>query len=495
MLDAQHVRAAKKLLGKRLATWRNARKLTQQELAARVHTSRSTVAGVESGAQVVDLTFWSRCEALLRAGGELTTAYQEFQQLQQRHRAERAEAARRTRWGAALVPVPSSLSAQAGVVEVGSDFTISASPPRDVEPQTFEGMQPLLNDVDLSEAAPRADESVGLLDELWEIEERRKNMTLSSIDMAKLNYLEHSARRLIDENERLASGVLAQHARQLRGYVDDLLAARQHPPQRERLYVIAAQLSALLGVAALDLGLWRHARAYGAEAFDLAATIDQPDLQAWTRATQSLIAYYAGDYHDALAYARDGQLRSPRGPQSVRLAINGEARSLARLGDTHGVDEAVERAFALLTELNPATRVSPSLAIDAYCFSRTAANAATAYLALGDAKKVEAHARHALVAFDKAGLRGPQALTRLDLATAALLGSDPDPARACALASRAIEVTSEEGFESVHQRSREFLVTARPWAAEPTVQAVTELIINQQERRALAAAEGIPSQP
>jgi transcriptional regulator with XRE-family HTH domain len=67
--------AAKKALGRRLAASRG--KLTQADLAARIPISRSTIAGVERGAQVVDHEFWSRCDALLGARGDLVTAYEE----------------------------------------------------------------------------------------------------------------------------------------------------------------------------------------------------------------------------------------------------------------------------------------------------------------------------------------------------------------------------------------------------------------------------------
>jgi hypothetical protein len=123
------------------------------------------------------------------------------------------------------------------------------------------------------------------------------------------------------------------------------------------------------------------------EAFEVAEAADLPEAQAGARAVQSLIAYYGGHYHDALAFARDGYRRAPGSSQTVRLAINGEARALARLGDRAGVDNAVDRAFAALGQHTVGADVSPSLALTAYCPARTAANAATAYLALGCSDK------------------------------------------------------------------------------------------------------------
>jgi predicted kinase/transcriptional regulator with XRE-family HTH domain len=99
MINAQQVQEAKKELGRRLAGWRKERGLWQQDLANAIPISRSSVAGVENGNQVVDETFWTRCDTLLRAGGELSEAYRGYRELELRYHTERTEAARRERWG------------------------------------------------------------------------------------------------------------------------------------------------------------------------------------------------------------------------------------------------------------------------------------------------------------------------------------------------------------------------------------------------------------
>jgi transcriptional regulator with XRE-family HTH domain len=327
--------------------------------------------------------------------------------------------------------------------------------------------------------AALGNEPPDVLDAAREIEARRQHLAASNVDEARLKYLEAAVRHLITENERRSPAVLAPQVRDLRRYVETLLSGRQHPPQRQRLYTVAAQLGGLLGVLALDLGAHGRAHAYGLEAFELADATHQPNLQAWVRAGQSLIAYYRGDFHEALAYARDGLKRAPAGPQSVRLTVNGEARALARLGDSYGVDAAVERAFVLLGRFPIHPAVSPSLATDTYCPTRAAANAATAYLALGMPNKVEEYGTQALVAFDAAGLHGPQALSRLDLATASLTGQDPDPDRAAALVIEAMAVTADERFASVNQRALEFLAAAHPWVDQPSVRQAADLIAHR----------------
>ncbi len=326
------------------------------------------------------------------------------------------------------------------------------------------------------------DGGTGWLDDPQEIEQRRRRVTASNIDEAKLRYLEGAVLRLITEYERHPPGVMASQTRRLRRYVDDVLAGRRHPPQQERLYAVAVHLCGLLGTLAVDLGLHAHARAYGLEAFDIADAAGQPDLQAWARAAQSFIAYYASDYDEALAYAQDGQRRAPRSPHGVRLALNGEPRALARLGDTYGVDDAVDRGLTLLADFPTGEQVSASLTLGAYCPARATANAATAYLALGQPAKVRRHATPALAVFDREGLRGPQALTRLDLATAALMAPDPEPERAAQLAAEAIAVSAPQRLESVNLRAREFLHRARPWATQPRIRAVAEMVADQNKR-------------
>ncbi|MFE7872710.1 helix-turn-helix domain-containing protein [Micromonospora humida] len=115
MIDPQQVREVKRALGVRLAECRRALGVTQADVAARVHSTRSTVAGVECGSQVADRVFWQRCDEALRAGGELLAGYDEYRRLKQRHDEEKAEAGQRARWGeVARVQVPGSGGSSTG---------------------------------------------------------------------------------------------------------------------------------------------------------------------------------------------------------------------------------------------------------------------------------------------------------------------------------------------------------------------------------------------
>jgi hypothetical protein len=104
-------------------------------------------------------------------------------------------------------------------------------------------------------------------------------------------------------------------------------------------------------------------------------------------------------------------------------------------------------------------------------------------------REVTRLATEALAVFDEADLPGPRALTRLDHATALLMGEQVDPVHAATVAQQAIEIANSAGFESVKQRSEEFVLLARPWAREPAVRHVVEMVRAQRSQRALPAGQ------
>jgi hypothetical protein len=175
-----------------------------------------------------------------------------------------------------------------------------------------------------------------------------------------------------------------------------------------------------------------------------------------------------------LSFATDGQRIAPGGSQSIRLAVNGEARAHARLGDHDAVAAAVDRALLGLGALTQeASDVSCSLSLAPYCPARVAGNAATAYLLLGDGEQAMRHGQAALTVFDHSDLRGPQALTRLDMASALLQQADPEPERAASLVIDALAVEGAGAFASVAQRAGEFLSTVSAWQTLPAIRDVT----------------------
>ncbi|MEV0003411.1 helix-turn-helix transcriptional regulator [Micromonospora sp. NPDC050980] len=430
MGDSDEIITARRALGRHLAHLRKTADLTQHGLAPLVRYARSSIASTETGLQYPDRMFWRRCDTALRTGGALVAEYDRIAEL-------------------------------------------------DLHRQRSQ--------LDAGDTAATGGEA------LWEPEQhiaaRRAALTAANED-ARLTHLEDEIRQAITDNERLPPATLVGRLRPLRVGVDELMAARHHPPQRARLYTVAAHLSGLLAVLALDLRAFGVARAYAAEAFELADAAEQPDVRAWARATQSLIAYYSGDPRDALNYADDGLRHSGTSAHRIRLLVNGQARALACVGDRYGVDRAVDHAFALLAGQPAAEQVSTSLTLGPYCLARAAANAATAYLTIGRTAEVIDHLATPIAAFDAAQLRGPQALSRLDLATAHLHAGNLD--HAADLAVEALTLAADCRFESVRQRARQFLGAARPFGRHPQLLYVTDLL-NEYTPTSSAPRSGLRS--
>jgi hypothetical protein len=227
----------------------------------------------------------------------------------------------------------------------------------------------------------------------------------------------------------------------------------------------------------VNLGRFSVAKAYCTEAFQPAEVVHDVDLQAWTRGTESLNAYYARDYRTAarLRYARGG-------PQAVRLAANGEARALARLGDLTGVNEAVERAYRTAGRLEPVPGVSSCISFGLYSNARTASNAATAYVALGLPDRVTEYANEARPVFEASESRWSQSLVRIDIATALVVADRPDPEQAARLVTEALKLSAERPITSVLSRSREFLQAAEKWATLPEVEQAAEALRTAERR-------------
>jgi tetratricopeptide (TPR) repeat protein len=341
-----------------------------------------------------------------------------------------------------------------------------------------------------------------LLDSPLDVIQRMRAIAATTVvDQHTFTELHAVVADAIDDYERLGPAVIAPTLVEQRRYLH-LALIEGHPPRIAlRLFTLAAQMSGVLASVAVDLRSERMARSYASEAFQLADMVDDPDLSAWIRATQSLIEYYAGRYDIALGFARDGLRIAPSGPQTIRLTVNGEARALARLGDRKAADAAVDRAIQLHEDLPdppepcvPGSQdVSSSLTLGPYCSARIHGNAATTYLLLRDPGRVLSHGEQALRAFDRGHLQGPRALTRLDMATAWLHADHLDPARAARLAEDALAIDAAAGFASVTHRAREFLAVAAPYGDIPKISRVRQTVRDFTARAPTATIqEGLP---
>jgi len=334
------------------------------------------------------------------------------------------------------------------------------------------GLRPVPADAPTADAAgsePGAFQPVVAFETPLDIVERVRWLSSSNSTDELLTQLDRLVSAVVDEYEASGPSALAPRVLDQRRAVETLLRGHQHPRHRRELLRAAGKLSGLLGYMSVNLGRFPTAAAYCDEAFRLGAYAEDPELQAWSRGTDSLRAYYTGDYKLSAELARDGQRFAAKGAQSIRLAINGEARALARLGDARGTNEAVARAYRESERCPTPDGVSSCISFGPYSLARTASNAATAYVHLGDKRRVQEHVDQALPAFEASTSKWSQSLVRLDLANVLLLDKRPDVERAAALVQEALTISAGKPITSVLHRTREFLRLAVPYQRLPAI--------------------------
>ncbi len=292
-------------------------------------------------------------------------------------------------------------------------------------------------------------------------------LTSTQTSSEYLDAVEGLISAVVDSYEKQGPRALIGTVVQRRRDVELHLRRPQPIKQVSRLFTLAGQLSGLLAYMSVNLGRFHLADAYCDEAFALAQHAEDRELQAWSRGTASLSSYYAGDFAMALATARDGLRYAAGGAQAIRLAINGEARALARLGNNAGAKRAVDLAYLVASRNDTPAGVTSCISFGPYGSARTAANAATVYVDLSDHEMVEHHARLALPECEASESVWSQSLVRLDVARSLMKGKRPEVEQAAALASEALTISSERPITSVLQRSRDVMAAATPFAPLP----------------------------
>ncbi|GIJ51229.1 hypothetical protein Val02_81150 [Virgisporangium aliadipatigenens] len=183
-----------------------------------------------------------------------------------------------------------------------------------------------------------------------------------------------------------------------------------------------------------------------------------------------------GDFRRAVDLARDGQQYAADSSQIIRLAANGEARALAKLGDRRGVDGAVGRAFEISDRLDAPAGVSPCISFGLYSTARTAANAATAFVALRRPDRVREYVAQVMPVFEASSSRWSQSLVRMDMATAFVTADHPEPERGAELVTEALMISADRPITSVLQRGREFLAATEKWSGLPAVRQAADAL-------------------
>lgn len=277
------------------------------------------------------------------------------------------------------------------------------------------------------------------------------------------------------EKTALSSALIRQ-----RRWIEQLIQDAHHPRQLQALYRLASQTSGILGYIAVNRGKFAVARAYCIEAFQLGDYGNSTELQAWVRGTQSFCEFYSGDFTTARDLARDGLRYAKGSVQGVRLAINGEARALGKMGDAEGVHRSVDLAYMLMEKHPSVPGVSSPVSFGGYSLARTASNAVTAYVPLRLPEFVQEHAEIAMPEFEASESKWSQSLLRLDLANSLIISDNPDIDRGCSLVAEALDISRDRPITSVLQRSKEFIAAAHSWRDSEAIQNI---------RKTLKAAE------
>ncbi|MFG2444975.1 hypothetical protein ACGFQG_19085 [Nocardia fluminea] len=278
-----------------------------------------------------------------------------------------------------------------------------------------------------------------------------------SVNPEIIDQLRISTHHAIANYETVDPAGLVPALKQQRVWLDDLIDECSHPKQRSELFDIASETSGLLGYIAVGTGDYSMARAYCLESFHLGDNAQNANLTAWARGLQSFCEYYAGRYERALDYARDGLDRAQDGPQSVRLAINGVARAMGKLGDTDGVRRTVDRAYELVTCDNAPEGVPSSISLGSYSAAQVAGNAATSYLSLAMPSKVEQYAGLALADMNNTNSPWGRSLVMIDVARSQVLAEDADLDAAVAIMHDALDTSPGKPMAQVQRRASEFL--------------------------------------
>jgi hypothetical protein len=180
----------------------------------------------------------------------------------------------------------------------------------------------------------------------------------------------------------------------LRHDVFDMIERHPRPAYLTDLYRVAGQLSALLADASFDLGQPYAADSHARTAWLCADLAGDDTLRPYIRGGQCNVAYWRGDYRDAVELARSEQRFASGGSDLLRGASH-EARALAAAGE----EREAERALGIATDARGrAAEETHPAGIFYFAPSRAACYASDARLLLGG----EANARLAVSAAEEA---------------------------------------------------------------------------------------------
>lgn len=308
----------------------------------------------------------------------------------------------------------------------------------------------------------------------WEspatIAERARSFTAFTSGEPILDLIRLAVTDVVQRYEDEGPSRIASETLKIRKTVQGVLDGWIHPAKRDDVIRLAAQSSALLGYMAVNAGKFNTAKAYCTEGEILASAANDVDLTMWIRGTQSFCAYYEKDYQKAAEIAQSGIALDPNSLQAIRLRSNGEARAWGMLGMRQEAALAIEAGMRLLESAEVENEVLDScISFSPYGYARFAANAATAWVPLGNLERVIQYVGEIDSAVEEADSNWSRVLTRLDIATAALLQDPPDLEQSASFGITALRASGNNPIQSIHQRAATLRDLAKRWANAPAI--------------------------
>lgn len=246
----------------------------------------------------------------------------------------------------------------------------------------------------------------------------------SSVSDLTVDQLRDDVHSLARDYSRLPVLQIWQRSKELRERLESSRDRTAVPAQQQELLVLAGETSALLAVAAFDLGSLDGAKRLARTAALYGEAARHEPLRAYAGGSLAYIAYYSGSPSEATVHARHALTYRSLGDVAVRRLRSIEARAYGHLGD----EAAAQRALTASEDVHGDVTDELHDAVGGeFGFSRARlamSNAATSLL-LGDGPAAEASALNALTLLAEmpARERSPSVLGKssADLAMARLV--------------------------------------------------------------------------
>lgn len=174
-----------------------------------------------------------------------------------------------------------------------------------------------------------------------------RRVEASDVGPATLEALHEATERLCRAYPSTAAQVLRTRGQQQLQQVLHLLDGRATLAQRRELLVTGGWLALLVGCVEYDLGLSQAAETTRRAAASLGREAGHGAVIAWSYEMAAWMAITRGDYREAVDYAQAGGAAERQQSVAVQLAAQ-EAKGLARLGELHEMERALDRGRALL---------------------------------------------------------------------------------------------------------------------------------------------------